>query len=231
MGKRVDDYNHESENKMNILHSPLMRNIGEEEFENMRKVHGTRECRYEKSAIIFHAGDRIHEIGIVMDGSVNIENLDLWGNKSILNNVPAGGTFAETYALCREPMMVDVVAAEESSILFFHVSSLVDSKNEGYSWYAKLLVNLLEISMRKNLALSERIFCTAPKTIRGRLLIFLSIQSKKAGSSTFQIPFSRQQLAEYLNLDRSALSKELGKMRNDGLIDFYKNTFKIRHIL
>lgn len=216
---------------MNILHSPLMRNIGEEEFENMRKVHGIRECRYEKGDIIFHAGDRIHEIGIVMDGSVNIENLDLWGSKSILSNVPAGGTFAETYALCREPMMVDVVAAEESSILFFHVSSLMDSKNERYSWYAKLLVNLLEISMRKNLALSERIFCTAPKTIRGRLLIFLSIQSGKAGSSTFQIPFSRQQLAEYLNLDRSALSKELGKMRNDGLIDFYKNTFKIRHIL
>lgn len=215
--------------KMDILHSPLMRNIKREEFEDMRKFHCMRESRYEKDTAIFHAGDKIHEIGIVMEGSVNIENFDLWGNKSILNNVPAGGIFAEAYALCHEPMMVDVAAAEESSILFLDVNSLLDKQNAGNIWYTKMLVNLLEISMHKNLALSERILCTTPKTIRARLLIFLSAQSGKAGSTTFQIPFSRQQLADYLNLDRSALSKELGKMRDDGMIDFYKNTFKIKH--
>ena len=88
------------------------------------------------------------------------------------------------------------------------------------SWQKKLLKNILHVSMQKNLSLSSRIFCTAPKTIRGRLL--------KAGSSTFDIPFNRQQLADYLNLDRSALSKELGKMRDEGLLEFYKNTFKLK---
>ena len=88
------------------------------------------------------------------------------------------------------------------------------------SWQKKLLKNILHVSMQKNLSLSSRIFCTAPKTIRGRLLTYLSAQSMKAGSSTFDIPFNRQQLADYLNLDRSALSKELGKMRDEGLLEF-----------
>ena len=96
------------------------------------------------------------------------------------------------------------------------------------SWQKKLLKNILHVFMQKYLSLSSRIFCTAPKTIRGRLLTYLSAQSMKAGSSTFDIPFNRQQLADYLNLDRSALSKELGKMRDEGLLEFYKNTFKLK---
>ncbi len=155
----------------------------------------------------------------------------MWGNKSILSKVLAGEIFAEAYALCHEPMMVDVIAAEESRILFLNVDTLMDSQSSETSWYSKMLTNLLDISMRKNLALSQRIIYTTPKTIRGRLLIFLSSQSSKAGSTTFQIPFSRQQLADYLNLDRSALSKELGKMRDDGLLDYYKDTFTIRQCM
>ena len=88
-----------------------------------------------------------------------------------------------------------------------------------------ILNNLLHISIQKNLTLSNRIFCTSPKTIRERLLIYLSNESRKAGSQEFVIPFDRQQLADYLNVDRSALSKELGKMRDEGLIEFRKNDF------
>lgn len=215
---------------MNILHSPLLRNIKADKFEKMCGFHAARERYYEKNNPIFYTGDTVHEIGIVLEGNVNIEHLDLWGNKSILTNISAGGIFAEVYALCREPIMVDVTAAEDSRILFLNVNTLMDSQNAGTSWHAQMLINLLEISMHKNLVLSERIICTTPKTIRGRLLIYLSTQSGKAGSTTFQIPFNRQQLADYLNLDRSALSKELGKMKKDGLLDFHKNTFQIKHI-
>lgn len=215
---------------MNILDSPLLKNIDENEFENMRKFHYTRECRYAKNSTIFQAGDNVHEIGIVTQGSIHIESIDAWGNRSILSNIPAGQIFAEVYALCHEPMMVGVTAAEDSLILFLNVSTLMQNCHCENTWHSKMLANLLNISMRKNLALSERIFCTAPKTIRGRLLLFLSAQSGKAGSTTFQIPFSRQHLADYLNLDRSALSKELGKMRDEGLLDFYKNTFTIRNL-
>ena len=95
-------------------------------------------------------------------------------------------------------------------------------------WYGKLTRNLLRITARKNLTLSDRIFCTASKSVRGRLLTYLSAQAARQGCSEFDIPFDRQQLADYLNLDRSALSKELGRMRSEGMLDFRKNHFVLK---
>ena len=96
--------------------------------------------------------------------------------------------------------------------------------------HEKLLRNLLTVSMRKNLSLSQRIFCTTPKTVRGRLLTYFSAQAARSGSLQFEIPFNRQQLADYLNLDRSALSKELCKMRDEGLLTFEKNRFALNKL-
>ena len=163
-------------------------------------------------------------------GSVNIENIDLWGNKSILSHVPAGQVFAETYAFCGEPMMVDVVAAEETEVLFLNMDVLIHTPHPDSEWQPVLVQNLLNISLHKNLALSERIFCTSPKTVRGRLLLYLSNQAAKAGSKSFRIPFDRQGLADYLNLDRSALSKELGKMRDEGILETTKNEFTLHEL-
>ena len=119
---------------------------------------------------------------------------------------------------------MDAVAAEKSQILFLDLALLSNhSPAASTVWQQKLIHNLLSISVQKNLVLTSRIFCTTPKTIRERLLTYLSSQSLKAGSSSFDIPFNRQQLADYLNLDRSALSKELGKMQQDGLIEYHKN--------
>lgn len=160
-------------------------------------------------------------------GSVNVESNDLWGNKSILSHVEAGQAFAETYALCGEPLMVDVAAAEPCEILWLDLVPMMQQQNTAASWYPKFLHNLLLLSMQKNLALSQRIRCTTPKSARGRLLTYLSAQAVRAGSTHFSIPFDRQQLADYLNLDRSALSKELGKMRDDGLIRCRKNKFEL----
>ena len=213
---------------MEKIMSPLLRGLDDKELQDMMDIHFSRKQTYEKNAVIFSAGSVVHETGIVLSGSVNIENNDLWGNKSILSNVPAGQVFAETYAFSHEPMMVDAVAAEDCTILFLDFNMLMDSPLENRTWQNKLLRNMLNVSVQKNLALSSRIFCTSSKTIRGRLLTYLSSQSMKAGSATFDIPFNRQQLADYLNTDRSALSNELGKMRDDGLIEFYKNTFRLK---
>ena len=213
---------------MEKIMSPLLRGLDDKELQDMMDIHFSRKQTYEKKAVIFSAGSVVHETGIVLSGSVNIENNDLWGNKSILSNVPTGQVFAETYAFSHEPMMVDAVAAEDCTILFLDFNMLMDNPMENRTWQNKLLRNMLNVSVQKNLALSSRIFCTSSKTIRGRLLTYLSSQSMKAGSSTFDIPFNRQQLADYLNTDRSALSNELGKMRDDGLIEFYKNTFRLK---
>ncbi len=212
---------------MQKIQTPLFRGIGDEAFEQMCQYGGVRQKQFGKGETIFHTGDTVHELGIVLSGSVNIENIDLWGNKSILSHIPAGQVFAETYAYCGEPMMVDAVADEASQVLFLNLDRLLRTPHPECGWQQVLNNNLLSISLHKNLALSERIFCTSPKTIRGRLLLYLSNQSAKAGSRTFTIPFNRQALADYLNLDRSALSKELGKMRDEHLLLVEKNTFTL----
>ena len=186
------------------------------------------EKAYEKNSLILHAGDITDSLGLVLYGSVTIESNDAWGNRTILSNVAKGGFFAETYALLEnEPLLVDVMANENCRILFFKVGSLKKLKSNMNLWSFKLISNLLMISANKNLLLSGRSFHTSPKTIRGRVMVYLSSVSLKKGSNEFDIPFDRQQLADYLNLERSALSKELGKMKKDGLIEVRKNHFKL----
>lgn len=214
---------------MKKIQTPLFFNIEESEWSEMEACGCMRTGRFSKNETIFHMGDMIQEIGIVLTGSVNIENVDLWGNRSILSNIAPGQLFAESYALCKEPIMVSAVAAEASEILFLKLSVFTDSKYCTASWHSKMTRNMLQISLRKNLNLANRIFCTTPKTIRRRLLIYLSAEAAKAKSATFRIPFNRQELADYLNLERSALSKELGKMRDDGILTFHKNQFTLRH--
>ena len=222
---------------MNYFELPLFHGIDTAEQELIRQSGCIRKGHYKKSELIFHMGDKVRELGIVLSGSVTIENIDLWGNRSILSNIAPGQIFAETYALCREPMMVNASAAEDSEILFFHLNVLeILSPPEtlppapAESWQDKIIRNLLFLSARKNLTLSGRIFCTTPKTIRERLLIYLSEQSAKTGRTSFRIPFDRQGLADYLNVDRSALSKELGRMRDEGILEFHRNQFILHHV-
>lgn len=205
---------------------PLFKGVLPQDFDQMEHCHCLRQKRFARQEIIFHAGETVHEIGVVLSGSVHIESVDLWGNKSILSQAGPGQAFAETYAFCAEPLMVDAVAAEHCEVLFLDVSALSCPHAE-HRWQEQILRNLLEIAMHKNLTLSRRIFCTSPKTVRGRLLTYLSGQAMQAGSTEFEIPFNRQQLADYLNLDRSALSKELSRMHEEGLIRFQKNRFTL----
>lgn len=198
----------------------------EKEFEIALQKLFAKEKNFAKGDTILYAGDLTDYMGLVTKGSVTIENSDAWGNRTILSRVGTGHFFAETYAMLpKEPLQVDVVASEACTILFLRIAILRDHADSGQTWHTKLTSNMLRISMHKNLALSNRSFHTAPKTIRGRVMAYLNSVSLKKHSNEFDIPFDRQQLADYLNLDRSALSKELGKMQSDGLILVRKNHF------
>ena len=175
---------------MRPVASPLFQGLSAEEWAALEQSGCLRTKSYPRHAVIFHAGAQVHALGVVLRGTVHIENLDLWGSKSILSSISAGQAFAETYALCGDVMMVDAVAAEECEVLFVNT----------------------------------------PKTVRGRLLTYFSAQAARSGSLQFEIPFNRQQLADYLNLDRSALSKELCKMRDEGLLTFEKNRFALNEL-
>ena len=187
-----------------------------------------KEKTYEKDETILYAGNVSEHMGLVLEGSVTIESNDVWGNRTILSHIEKGGTFAETYALLEdEPMLVDVIATEKSSILFLRIGSLNLLQQDISPWRVKLIGNLLRISSQKNLHLSGRSFHTAPKSIRGRVMAYLNSVSLQKNKIDFDIPFDRQQLADYLNVERSALSRELSNMQQDGLIIVRRNHFEI----
>lgn len=206
----------------------LFRGFDDSEISIALQRLSAKEISYNKGETILHSGDNTQSMGVVISGSVTIENDDIWGNRTILSHIEKKGFFAETYALLEnEPLMVNVVASEDCTILFLRIAILNNPNALSDKWRAKLVANMLEISAHKNLSLSTRSFHTAPKTIRGRVMAYLDSISIKRHDKEFDIPFDRQQLADYLNLERSALSKELGKMQRDGLITVRKNHFII----
>ncbi len=212
-----------------IKRSVIFRGMSNSEADAAMKALASVEHSFAKDEIILHAGDTTDVMGLVLEGSVRIESNDVWGNRTILSHVEAGQVFAETYALLKdEPLLVDAVANQDSRVLLLNIDSLGKS-NDSSAWSLKLISNMLSISMRKNLMLSGRNFHTSPKSIRGRVMSYLNSISLQTGSSEFDIPFDRQQLADYLNVERTALSKELGKMQRDGLIRVKKNRFKLEH--
>ena len=214
---------------MKLVPSPLFQGLSPADLDALAAAGLLRQTTFAKHTVIFRAGSRVQEIGVVVQGTVHIENLDLWGTKSILSSISAGQAFAETYAFCGDALMVDAVAAEDCTVLLLSTRVLSDARVSP-AVRDTLLRNLLAVSMRKSLSLSQRIFCTTPKTVRGRLLTYFSAQAAKAGGLEFDVPFNRQQMADYLNLDRSALSKELCKMRDEGLLEFEKNHFRLNEL-
>lgn len=204
----------------------LFQGMSEQEVHTALQRLGATEKSYRRGECILHAGDTTSVLGLVLTGSATIENNDIWGNRTILSRVGRGEFFAETYAILeREPLQVDVIASEACTILFLRIGSLRELSRSMDAWTIPLITNLLTISAQKNITLSSRSFHTAPKTIRGRVMAYLNSVSLKKQSREFEIPFDRQQLADYLNLDRSALSKELGKMQREGLLQVRKNHF------
>ena len=201
---------------------------GSEIAEALQVLEAHEKC-YKKGETLLIAGTITERMGLVLEGSVTIESNDAWGNRTIISHVGKGQVFAETYALMEnEPMLVDVTASEDCRILFLRSGRIQSLNSSLESWALKYITNLLTISMHKNLILSGRSFHTAPKTIRGRLMAYLNSVSLQRRSREFDIPFDCQQLADYLNLERSALSKELGKMQREGLISCRKNHFIIQ---
>ena len=206
----------------------LFQGMTEVEITEAMQVLEAHEKRYEKGEILLTAGSVTERMGLVLEGSVTIESNDIWGNRTIISHVARGQVFSETYALLgNEPMLVDVAANEDCLVLFLGAGGMPMRADTPRPWAWKYVTNLLFLSAHKNRLLSGRSFHTAPKTIRGRVMAYLNSVSLQQRSHEFDIPFDRQQLADYLNLERSALSKELGKMQRDGLIACRKNHFTV----
>ena len=191
-----------------FANAPLFQGFEPGEREKILNCLQGKSRTYEKDELILRAGDVVSALGMVLSGSVLIENDDVWGNRSVLDKAGLGQIFAEN-----------------TQVLFLDIRKVLSLCPRLCSFHHQLIRNLLMISSQKNLTLSRRIFNTSSKTIRGRLLSYLSYEALKHGSREFSIPFNRQQLADYLGVDRSALSAELGKMQRDGLIQVKRKDF------
>ncbi len=206
--------------------TPLFKDMTAEEIKESLEFMNGYEKRFTKSEIILHAGDKTDSLCLVLSGSVNIKMNNSRGDSNIIGFVGQGQLFAEAYSVVRQKsLLCDAEAAADTTVLFLQTDKLLSADRYPGSFCIKLIKNMLMISAEKNLALSSRMTHTAPRLIRDRLVSYLSEQSAAASCKTFKIPFSRQQLADYLSVERSALSNELSKMKRDGLIDYNKNNF------
>ncbi|HIY53229.1 MAG TPA: Crp/Fnr family transcriptional regulator [Candidatus Agathobaculum merdavium] len=212
-------------NRIELPPCPLFDGITPAQSAAMLGCLGAAQRTFDKHARLLSAGDTTAALGLILSGSALIQSDDLWGNTTVLDRVRPGQIFAETYACTGEPLLVDVVAAEPCTVLFIDVGRVLHVCSNTCAHHERLIRNLLTLSAQKNLGLSRKIFHTSSKSIRGRLLSYLSYQARRCGSRTFTIPFDRQQLADYLNVDRSALSNELGKMQKEGLLQTQRSRF------
>ena len=210
--------------------TPLFDAMQPQEIQQVLHCLGAAETHAGKGTILLHAGDTSQRMGLVLSGRVEIVRYDAWGNVLLLDQLGPGQSFAEVYAcLPQEPLMVDVVAAEAVSFLWLSVPQMLGICTAACSGHQRLLQNLLTVLASKILHLTRKNHHITPNTIRARLLSYLSYEALRQGSSAFSIPFNRQQLADYLAVERSALSSALSKMQREGLISFHKNRFVLHH--
>ena len=165
---------------------------------------------------------------LLASGSLNIQKDDFWGNRSIVNHISAGEMFGEAYIAPESgPILNDVIALEDSVVMFFDFRKILTVCSSACRFHTTVVQNLFFAISEKNRQLVQKLGHMSRRTTREKLVSYLSEQAKRNGSSTFSIPFNRQQLADFLCVDRSAMSNELCKMRDDGLLTFEKNTFSL----
>ena len=211
-----------------LTRTSLFSGSSPEEISAMLGCLDAHERRYAQGARIHRMGDVIKTVGLVLEGSVRIENVDVWGNVSVVGVRKPGGMFGEAYAAVPdEPLLVDVVAAEDCAVMFLNLSKVLSTCSHACVNHARASRNMTTIIARQSLALSRRVFHVAPKTIRGKVLAYLSDEAERAGSREFDIPFDRQQLADYLGVDRSALSAELSRMQKAGILTTRRKHFEL----
>lgn len=208
-----------------LRNSTLFCGIGEDELSAMLSCLDAAERFYPKGSCLLYAGDTFSRMGVVLSGSVLLLREDFWGNRTILAKAEAGEMFGETYAALGCASSVSVTAAEDCSVLSLDVQKILTPCSSSCSFHSHLIRNLLSAVAEKNLQLTQKLQITSQRTLREKILSYLSAQSQLAKSPSFVIPFSRQQLADYLAVDRSALSSALGKLRDEGVLTFHRNRF------
>ena len=212
-----------------IRSSTLFSGISESELSAMLSCLEAKKESFPKEAFLLRVGDTVDSVGLVLCGSVLVEQEDIWGNRNILSKAGPGQTFAAVYACAPGAVLnVNVVAETPVTVLFLNVKRILNVCSSSCSHHARVIRNLLGELAEKNLRFSEKFAHMAQRTTRAKVMSYLSSEAQRMGTYEFDIPFSRQQLADYLAIERSGLSLELGKMQKEGLLTFHKNHFVLK---
>ena len=205
--------------------SSLFKGICIEEIKSIIKDSKTKIKSFKKNEYILEAGEKTTSVGIVLDGTAHIIQDDFWGSRNLISTVDVGNCFGESFACAENAVVnVSVVAAKDIQVMFIDIKNIL---NTGHEFF---VINLLSDMAKKNIRFSEKLVSLGQRSTRGKLISYLSYEAKRNGSKKFDILFSRQQLADYLFVERSGLSVELGKMKKEGLLDFNKNHFELKEL-
>ena len=204
-----------------LQRSQLFAGVGEANIEAMLDCLSANLRDYKKGEYVLREGERIDNVMLLASGSLNIQKDDFWGNRSIVNHISAGEMFGEAYIAPESgPLLNDVIALEDSVVMFFDFRKILTVCSSACKFHTTVIQNLFFAISEKNRQLVQKLGHMSKRTTRDKLISYLSEQAKRSGSSTFSIPFNRQQLADFLCVDRSAMSNELCKLRDEGLLTF-----------
>ena len=207
---------------------PVFDGIEKENLKPMLSCLGAVVKNYDAKESVFSEGDKADKVGIVLSGAVQIVRVDYDGNRSILSKIQETGIFAESFSFAGvDEMPVSVVAEEKTKILLLNSSRMISPCSKACDFHNRIIHNMLRIMARKNLNFHRKIEITSKKTTREKLLSFLMRQAKQEGTKKFTVPFDRQELADYLGVERSGLSAEISKLRKEGVINCRKNEFEL----
>lgn len=214
---------------INLLKNTYMFNgINESEIEGMLKCLNARTMLYKKNEYILRNGETVNSIGMVLEGLALVEKEDIWGNRTIISEISPGSLYAESYAcLSKLPAEISVIASDNTTVMLFDIRRILTTCSSSCGFHTKLIQNLLYTIAQKNVLLTKKMEYISKKTIKEKLLAYLSSEAMKAGCPTFNIPFNRQELADFLSVDRSALSSEISRLQKKGIISCRKNAFTI----
>ena len=211
-----------------IKQCPLFAGIEDAELKTLLDCLIAVRRAYKKNEFVFTAGDTVQSVGVVLSGGVHVLQEDYWGNRTIFAHISTGGLFGEAFS-CAEinKLPVSVLAVEKTEILWVDYRRMTETCAASCVFHATLIKNMMKLLAQKNIILTQKMEIITRRTTRERLLTYLSAQAMQAGKSCFTIPFNRQQLADYLSVERSAMSAELSRMQADGLIRTNRSAFEL----
>ena len=211
-----------------LKRTQLFSGVSDSEISAMLNCLQARLLTFKKGEYVYREGEHLENITVLVKGKLLVQHDDFWGNRNIINIVHVGEMFGEAYVAPESGVLHnDVIAEEDSVVITFNVRKILTVCPSACRFHSMVIQNLFYAISEKNRKLVQKIGHMSKRSTRAKLLSYLSDEAKRQNSSHFTIPFSRQQLADFLCVDRSAMSNELGKLRDEGLLLFEKNRFTL----